>query len=103
VALLSRSATSFVLLLSAETVTVFQISSFIRVLSSVVSMMGLGWIMIHSRLHRMVNFLYIVISIKRKGQLQGRKSTAFRVKKLSFSTLKAVLLQKSRCTAIFAN
>jgi len=53
--------------------------------------------------HRVVNFLYIDISSKREGQLRGRKSTAFRVKKLSFSTLKAVLFQNNRCTALFAN
>jgi hypothetical protein len=56
-----------------------------------------------ARLNRAVNFLYIDISPKRKAPLRGRKSTAFRVKKQSFSTLKAVLFQKSRCTALFAN
>ncbi|MCR5679276.1 MAG: hypothetical protein K6G08_03565 [Prevotella sp.] len=66
-------------------------------------MMGLAWIMNHARLYWVVNFLYIDISQKREGQLRGWKSTAFWVKKLSFSTLKAALFQKSRLAAIFAN
>ncbi len=83
--------------------SVFQIPSFIRGLSPAVAMMGLAWIMNHARPHWVVNFLYIDISQKREGQLRGWKSTAFRVEKLSFSTLKTVLFQKSRLTAIFAD
>jgi len=45
-------------------------------------------------------FLYIDFLVKREGQLLAPKSTAFRGKKLSFSTLKAVLFQKSRFTAL---
>ncbi|MCR5680531.1 MAG: hypothetical protein K6G08_10050 [Prevotella sp.] len=39
-------------------------------LSSVVSMMGLAWIMNHSRLDLVANFLYIDISSKREAPLR---------------------------------